>query len=370
MTVSLENRNTYLEIARVPLFTTSDQKVHDLACLFEENKDAAVIVVMEDQEIAGIVVRSHLYRLLGKRLGNDLYLYRTLHCVLEKNPLIVSEMEPLHVVVKKAMSREQEFLYDPVIVQTSMGVRSLSIRALLLRLNAEQKNILLGQAERLTDSVYKAQTMNETFRDASTRIMHNVQKFDKLVQISQQSQRKLTKLDQIYENVTKISKMQSHVSNSLRLQSESLLKYIEKILQLSEQINILSLNASIESARAGVHGKGFAVVAQEVRKLAGNTSEVSKDIKEQMLTVFKMIKENADTTIEGLKEIEEVKLVLDDTGQSFKQVVREINHSNESMEHIGCLSRKASEDVEQLTAILENLHDVTKANAHSMMTDE
>lgn len=371
MTVPVEKiDNTYLEISRVPLFTTIDRKVYDLACLFEENPDAAVIVVMEDQKIAGIVVRTHLYRLLGKRLGNDLYLYRSVRCILDTKPLMISEKEPLHVVVKKAMSRELELLYDPVMVETSMGIRSLSIRGLLLRLNAEQKNILLDQAERLTDSVDKAKAMNDTFRDASSQVMDNVQRFEELVQISRQSDYKLTKVDEIYENVTQISKMQSQVSNSLRLQSEDLLKYIEQILQLSEQINILSLNASIESARAGEHGKGFAVVAQEVRKLAGNTASVSKEIKEQMLTVFNMIEKNAGTTIEGLKEIAEVKLVLDDAKQSFKQVVQEINDSNRTMEHVSALSSTVSEEAEQLVIVLENLHRETSTNAHSMMTDE
>lgn len=68
----------------------------------------------------------------------------------------------------------------------------------------------------------------------------------------------------------------------------------EKSLQLNKiesKQNILSLNASIEAARAGEFGRGFAVVAAEVGKLAVNSGEINKSIKESLKDLTQTIKE-------------------------------------------------------------------------------
>ena len=68
----------------------------------------------------------------------------------------------------------------------------------------------------------------------------------------------------------------------------------ELITSIASQTNLLSLNASIEAARAGSAGDGFAVVAKEVGKLSGRSSVVNKEIEE--------IVQNINSAVEAMRE--------------------------------------------------------------------
>ena len=72
------------------------------------------------------------------------------------------------------------------------------------------------------------------------------------------------------------------MKNKQKRRADNIKKIVAVVENIAFQINLLALNANVESARAGKYGKGFAVVANEIKELARQTAEATREIKKQI----------------------------------------------------------------------------------------
>ena len=121
-------------------------------------------------------------------------------------------------------------------------------------------------------------------------------------------------LDKITDRISKIHDSSSQMKG-----------VVDIINDISEQINLLSLNASIEAARAGESGKGFAVVAEEISKLADQTASSIK-------TISDLISLNDREIKGGLVEIEENNRLFGDIISGIQTIIKSIDSLSDNLE--------------------------------------
>lgn len=129
------------------------------------------------------------------------------------------------------------------------------------------------------------------------------------------------------------------------------------IAGIAEQINLLSINASIEAARAGVYGQGFTVVASEVRKLAGETETMVKNIESIIVDV-----QNAFRQLSGDSE-DMLSFVQNTVTPDYNKFVETASQYGKDAEYFANNADKISDIMQEVRQAIQSIADAAQNTA-------
>ena len=286
------------------------------------NIEADFSVVEESNDEIGLIIEK--MKELTQSLGSIVGKIRNSSDTMSSNSYELNDTSSQTLAANNEISKAVE---DVAEGSTGMAASISKINENLLEMSNETKDI--------NASVDEIKNQTTAVQDSS-KIMN-----DKIKSMQDSSH----KMD---EGISAISKRIETVNTTV----DKVSNIVSVIEEISSETNLLSLNASIEAARAGDAGKGFAVVAQEIRVLSDNTNTELENIKQIISSLVEECRycvQASGTIVEdNAKQKEEIKAVLDEFGSLDEQIQK--------------TAEKADEIEELVTAMIELNDDITKSS--------
>lgn len=279
-------------------------------------------MVKETNDEIGLIIEK--MKELTQSLGNIVGKIRNSSDTMSANSYELNDTSSQTLAANNEISKAVE---DVAEGSTGMAASISKINENLEEMSNETKDI--------NESVNEIRNQTTAVQDSS-KIMN-----DKIKSMQDSSH----KMD---EGISAISKRIETVNTTV----DKVSNIVSVIEEISSETNLLSLNASIEAARAGDAGKGFAVVAQEIRVLSDNTNTELENIKQIISSLVEECRycvQASGTIVEdNAKQKEEIKAVLDEFGSLDEQIQK--------------TAEKADEIEELVTAMIELNDDITKSS--------
>lgn len=170
------------------------------------------------------------------------------------------------------------------------------------------------------------------------------------------------KLDDKASNISAMNEQVMNTINEFVKNAIEVRGITDKINGISSQTNLLSLNASIESARAGEAGRGFAVVADEIRNLADETQTLTAEINGIVETLENNASGTKETVSKVVASIEDEKVLIDDSMDTyvkmedmFKQLYESVTDTQKQLKQIVDSNNAIVDSINQLSAASEEV---------------
>jgi len=255
--------------------------------------------------------------------------------------------------------------------EVSEGVKVLTTSASEILAGTTQ--VAAGATETATAMAQTATTVEEVKQTAilanqKARLVADTAQ--KAAQISQAGRKSV---EDTMEGIERIREQMGQIAESIvRLseQGQAIGEIIATVNDLSEQSNLLAVNAAIEAAKAGEHGRGFAVVAQEVKSLAEQSKQATAQVRSILGDIQKATSSAVLSTEQGTKAVDAGVRQSQETGEAIRQLTESIAESAQSANQIAVSAQQQLAGMDQLAQATESIKVATAQNLDSTRQTE
>ncbi|WP_397450329.1 methyl-accepting chemotaxis protein [Pseudomonas sp. NA-150] len=244
------------------------------------------------------------------------------------------------------------------------GVTQIASAAEQLSAVTEQTSVGVNTQRVETDQV--ATAMNQMTATVA-EVARNAEEASHAAMEADQQAREGDKV--VAEAITQIEALASEVGNStqamnhLKLESDKIGSVLDVIKSVSQQTNLLALNAAIEAARAGEAGRGFAVVADEVRGLAQRTQQSTEEI-EELIAALQQGTQQVATALESSRTLTDNSVELSRrAGSALEHITRTVSTIQNMNQQIATAGEQQSAVAEEITRSVLNVRDISEQTA-------
>lgn len=274
----------------------------------------------------------------------------------------------LHDVTKKVVAKLARAAADEshtVHVRT-MGEKLGGVSSALLTTSRQQSTATAEQAASVNEVTTTVQELNEVAAQNLEKAQGIIQIAEQSEQISQDGQRDVVAAVEGMDSLREQVELIATKILDLTEKTQQIGEIISSVNEIAEQSKLLALNASIEAARAGDHGRGFAVVALEIRNLAEQSKQATRQVRSILGEIQRASHTAAMVTEEGSKASSEGSSKVRRIGERLGQLVYVVNQTTRAARQITGSIRQQSVGLDQITQAMRQINQSSQENASSI----
>ena len=264
-------------------------------------------------------------------------------------------LNTIGIELQRMMKLINEELYEGISVLSSASSEILAITTQLSTASSQTATTVNESSDTVESVRTKTDLINQKTKEVSEKAVNalndSVDGQKSVQEILDGMNHIQRQMDMIGMNVIKLSE-----------QSQAIGEIIATVTDISEQSNLLAVNASIEAAKAGEFGKGFAVVAHEIHNLAEQSKQATANIRTILTDIQRGVSSTVISTERGTSSVADAVRLTSDAREAIEVLTRSTAESSRQAIEIASSIHEQAAGMDQISLAMEKIRDAAQKN--------